>query len=235
MVFGSNHNNTEFNITGPIKKIISLKADLESTDMVLDIRAILSIPAVYSKVRKILGNAQYTRLFVAKYIRAQEGNRVLDIGCGPGDILNYLPKVEYVGFDIDEAYIQAARSRYGSRGTFFCRKVSEEAFEGENRFDIVLALGILHHLDNTEAMSLFNLSKRILRPGGRLITFDGCYVPDQSIIARWFLSKDRGVYVRTKEEYLNLSHTSFHHVTFSIHHDLLRIPYTILIMECTKE
>jgi SAM-dependent methyltransferase len=225
----------DYNIMEPIKKIISSKADLESTDMILDIRAFLSIPAVYSKVRKILGNEQYARLFVAKYIRAQEGNKVLDIGCGPGDILNYLPHVEYVGFDIDEVYIQAARSRYGSRGTFFCRKVSEDAFEGENRFDIVLALGILHHLDNTEAMSLFNLSRRILRPGGRLITFDGCYVPDQSIIARWFLSKDRGDYVRTKEEYLNLSRRAFRDITSSIHHDLLRIPYTILIMECTKE
>jgi len=32
--------------------------------------------------------------------------RVLDIGCGPGNILKLMPDTEYVGFDLNPHYIE---------------------------------------------------------------------------------------------------------------------------------
>jgi SAM-dependent methyltransferase len=99
-------------------------------------------------------------------------------------------------------------------------------------FDLVLATAVLHHLDDDEAVQLFEVAREVLKPGGRLITLDGCFVADQSSITRFILSRDRGRYVRTKDAYLSLAQKSFKDVQLSIHHDLIRIPYTHIIMEC---
>ena len=106
--------------------------------------------------------------------------------------------------------------------------------EGEQgTFDLVMAIGVIHHLNDAQAAKLFELARRVLRPGGRLVTFDGCYVPRQSRIARWMLAHDRGRFVRTQEEYLRLASAHFSKVESQIRHDLLRIPYTHLILRCS--
>jgi len=198
------------------------------------IHRILSNPYLYSSTMRLLGSDKITRMFVETYVRPQSGNYVLDIGCGPADILNSLPDVTYYGFDMDAGYIDAARKRYGKRGTFACKKVCKDALDENSRFDLILAKGVLHHLTDPEAADMFELAHTHLNKDGRLITFDGCYVPGQSYFAKKFLALDRGKYVRTKEAYLKLASHSFSNVTPTLRHDLLRIPYTILIMECTK-
>ena len=69
---------------------------------------------------------------------------------------------------------------------------------------------------------------------GRLVTYDGCYVPDQSRIARWLLRNDRGQYVRTRDAYEKLAGSAFARVEPHLRHDMLRIPYTHLILRCSS-
>ena len=54
---------------------------------------------------------------------------------------------------------------------------------------IVLAIGVVHHLDDAEAVKLFQLAHAALKSGGRLVTMDGCYVPKQSRVARHLLAR----------------------------------------------
>jgi cyclopropane fatty-acyl-phospholipid synthase-like methyltransferase len=199
----------------------------------MDPRKLLGIPALYSLFRKFVGRDTYRRHYAEQHIRAQPNQHVLDIGCGTGDILNFLPAVDYVGFDMDPDYISAAKQRFGSRGTFFCEPVNEGVNVVPRSFDVVIAHGVLHHLNDDEAKSLFRIAFAALKPGGRLLTFDGCYADDQSWLSRFFVSRDRGRFVRGKEEYEVLARSVFSNVKSSIHHDLIRIPYTHLIMECT--
>ena len=196
------------------------------------IRALLSRAAAYELFGALIGGATGRATLVRDYVRVRPGDRVLDVGCGPGTIVPYLPAIEYLGFDANEAYIKAAQARYGDRGRFVCGRVGLQRLPSESCFDIVLAVGILHHLDDAEADELFNLARRALRPGGRLITFDGCYVDGQSRLARWIISKDRGQNVRTKEAYLACARRVFSKVDAYVRHDLLRIPYTHIILEC---
>jgi cyclopropane fatty-acyl-phospholipid synthase-like methyltransferase len=184
---------------------------------------------------RLLGNDTITRMLVETYVRPKPGYHVLDIGCGPADILNFLPDVKYYGFDIDADYIDAARKQFGKKGTFVCKPVSKDSLDENSRFDLILAKGVLHHLNDIEAADMFQLAQIHLNTGGRMITFDGCYVPGQSYFAKKFLAMDRGKYVRTKESYMKLSLRSFSNVIPTIRHDLLRIPFTILIMECTQQ
>jgi hypothetical protein len=148
-----------------------------------------------------------------------------------------LPDVEYYGFDPNPHYIRAAQDRLCDIPgcTLFCTTV-EEAILGElPKFDIVLALGVLHHLDDKPAVQLAKFAKLALKEKGRLILIDPCFVLGQSPIARVLASRDRGQRVRDADGYLNIVHAVFDNVNSEISHDLLRIPYTHLIMECVAE
>ncbi len=113
-------------------------------------------------------------------------------------------------------------------------KILDTPPENNGKFDIVIAQGLLHHLDDDEVMRLLRTAKALLIPGGRLITIDGCYVTGQSKIARFMLSMDRGQNVRTTEAYKALTTGIFQEVHSTIRHDMLQLPYTHIIMECTN-
>lgn len=195
---------------------------------------VLSLPAAYRSFQRLVGGNIYER-HVAEYIQPQPGEKILDIGCGPGDILEFLPGVQYTGFDISPEYIAAAKKRFGDKGRFWCGDVGFAAIEQERgTFHAVLATGVLHHLDDERARKLFELAKLALRADGRLITYDGCFVPEQSRLARWVLQQDRGKFVRERDAYERLAATCFAKVEPSVRHDLLRIPYTHLIMRCSN-
>jgi SAM-dependent methyltransferase len=198
-----------------------------------DLRQVLALPKMYSLFADVVGGDSRRR-YVEQYIRPREGDRLLDIGCGPADILNYLPaSVAYTGFDASASYIDSARARFGERGSFFCERVDEAVIQRIGRFDVAIATGVLHHLDDAESVDLFRIARHALVPGGRLITLDGAYTADQSALARYIISKDRGQHVRPAEAYEKLARQVFPDVKVHIRHDMMRIPYTHIIMECT--
>jgi len=111
----------------------------------LDPRSILSFPSVYRLFSMLIGAHRSRIISVEQYIRPKASDRVLDCGCGPAILLEYLPDVEYVGIDIDEKYIAQSRRRYGDRATFRLGPVGEETIQEEDHYDLVLAWGLLHH------------------------------------------------------------------------------------------
>ena len=214
----------DIEITGRSKP---MKANL------LSIRDILFIPSMYRLFTDIIASAKYYSTITSEFIKPKKGDRVLDIGCGVCRILDFLPFVEYLGVDISQRYIKAAIKKYSNRGTFICGNISNELFKGFSGYDIVLALGIVHHLDNCQANQLFEIAKKALKPKGRLITLDGCYVTGQSPFTRYLLSKDRGNYVRTIDEYLAMASKPFASVKEHHRNNLISIPYNHIILECT--
>lgn len=117
---------------------------------------------------------------------------------------------------------------------FVCERVSQFSLAKQQSFDAVLAIGIVHHLDDQEARQLFQIAYDALESGGKLVTFDGVWTSDQSPVGRWFLVRDRGGYLRTEAEYVQIASAVFANVRASVRHDLLRIPYTHLILECVR-
>ena len=143
------------------------------------------------------------------HIRVQTGDNVLDVGCGPADIVSYLPNVNYWGFDISEAYIANADKKYGDKAKFKCKYLTNSDLESLPSFDVVIATGVLHHMDDDTAIDFLNLALKALKAGGRLVTVDPCFTPNQNPIARFLISKDRGQHVRTEAEYAKLVGTDF--------------------------
>lgn len=200
------------------------------------IRSVLSVPSIYDFMQDLVGATRNRRTFCREYLRVAPGDTVLDIGCGTGAILDFLPEgVNYHGFDLSSEYIALARQRFAGRGTFHCRDVNDVDEAEIQPCDVAMACGLLHHLEDDEAIRLMAGIHRWLKPGGRLVTNDGCFHPDQGAIARWFLKSDRGRNIRTIEEYVALARLHFGDgVIAHVRHDMNRIPYTHAILECRK-
>jgi cyclopropane fatty-acyl-phospholipid synthase-like methyltransferase len=198
------------------------------------LKNLLAVAAGYELFGRALGGPQGRVKFVRDYVKSTSADRVMDIGCGPGMMVPFLNGATYVGFDASAEYIDAARKRYGDRGTFVCDRVSTATLDAPGSYDIVLACGVIHHLDDEEAKTLFEIANAALKPGGRLCTFDGAYVQGQSRLARYMISRDRGQYVRRAEEYPRLAKSVFPNVRMDIRGDFLRIPYTLAVMTCVK-
>jgi cyclopropane fatty-acyl-phospholipid synthase-like methyltransferase len=167
-------------------------------------------------------------------VRPTEGDRILDIGCGTGDILDHLPPVDYTGFDLSDEYVRAARSRYGDRGTFRQADVLDADLSGERPFDIVIAMGILHHLDDDGARRLVEIARAALRAEGRFVTWDGTFVDGQPRAARWLIERDRGEYVRDPEGYARIAREVFSDVDVQVVNDGLRVPYTHCVLDARR-
>ncbi|MBX3166068.1 MAG: class I SAM-dependent methyltransferase [Candidatus Eremiobacteraeota bacterium] len=195
------------------------------------LRAILNHPLIYRGLQWLVG-AERLRRHLASLIEPRPGLKVLDIGCGPADLLAHLPGVDYVGFDSSAHYIQAAQSRFGARGRFFQEELRADSNPELGRFDCIVAIGLLHHLDDAAARQLFRIARERLQPGGRLITVDCCWDEHQHPIARWLISRDRGQNVRSLHGYAELAATALPIMSAECRHNLLHIPYSHTLMVC---
>lgn len=194
---------------------------------------LLANAGIYSSLQRCLAPERFMHRLAA-IIGIRAGDRVLDIGCGPADILAYLPKdVDYTGFDISERYIAAAKGRYGARGKFAVRAVSQNA-EDSGEYDAVISLGVLHHLSDLDARTLLDCASRLLRPGGRLVTCDPVRLQGQHPVARLMIALDRGEFVRTFQDYLALARRCFPNAAGKVVHDLLIVPYTQCVIAASK-
>lgn len=202
--------------------------------MTSGLRSAFSSPRIYDGFQALMGAARVRRELVAEFIRPAAGMRVLDIGCGTAEILDFLPEgVDYCGFDISERYVDAASARFGARGQFRCGRLDARQVDSMPRFNVVLALGVLHHLDDGEARGLFELAGCALRTNGRVVTLDPCLAQGQNPIARFLIERDRGQNVRTAAAYRALAGSAFGTVRGHLRHRRW-IPYTHWIMECSR-
>lgn len=195
------------------------------------IRSVLSHPRIYDFFQTLMGGRNGRSDFAERFLRARKGDNVLDVGCGTAELLAYLPQVNYWGFDISERYIEAARERYGARGNFVCKLVDLSDLAKLPKFDLVIASGVIHHLDDDAAIRLFELAKTALRPGGRFVSIDPVLCKKQNPVARLLVSYDRGQNVCDGSGYQQLASRAFQKVSGSERHQKW-IPYSHWIMEC---
>lgn len=211
-----------------------LRAMAQSTH---GVHSVLSNPRVYWLFQVAVGQPARQARFVRAHLRPKPGMRVLDVGCGPGDMLRLMPETRYLGYDLDPGYIEAARKRFGDQGEFRCADVTRTEMDGR-RFDAVIAHGLLHHLDDQGVDRLMGLAASVLDSGGRLLTADPAHVDGSSRFVRWFVRRDRGGNVRTPEGYAELGRRRFEAVEISVERErisppLLRWRHPIAVMECS--
>jgi ubiquinone/menaquinone biosynthesis C-methylase UbiE len=110
--------------------------------------------------------------------RAQPGDRVLEVGCGPGHLSVRLARdygLNVTGLDLDAGMIErarlnAARELANQRAPeFMVGDVAALPFPDAS-FDLVVSTMSMHHWDDAGA-GLADIG-RVLRPGGRALIWD---------------------------------------------------------------
>jgi len=105
------------------------------------------------------------------------GDKVLDLGCGPGYHFRFIRKATFIGMDNMPEMVSEARETakaYGSR----CRIVEGDIFDNplpDDSVDSIVSSGVFEHLLPLE--KALSETKRVLRPGGELILLQPCEGP----------------------------------------------------------
>ena len=135
------------------------------------------------------------RLSVQKSCQAvNRQDRVLEIGCGTGLVtLGVAPYVkEMIGVDITPQMIAIAQSKAARQGV---DNVQFQVYDGyalpfkADSFDALLIFNVLHIVK--EPHSLLREARRLLKPGGKLITATDCYAESVPFNIRVRLSQQR--------------------------------------------
>ncbi|MGI9578167.1 MAG: methyltransferase domain-containing protein [Microthrixaceae bacterium] len=121
------------------------------------------------------------------------GQRLLDVGCGPGNITAELAELvapgEVMGIDVSGDVIAAASHQFGNgaRIGFRVADTYELPYEDDS-FDVVNAHQVLQHLADPGAA--LREMRRVLAEGGTLAVRDSDYSafmwsPDEPLLNRW--------------------------------------------------
>lgn len=114
---------------------------------------------------------------LAESLGLPSGSKVLDAGCGVGDVATYLAKhkgYQIEGIDILDFNIEEAKTRIKTRGLQNLIQVQLMSYEElsfpPNSFDAVYTMETFVHSNNPEkALKGFY---KVLKPGGKLVMFE---------------------------------------------------------------
>lgn len=126
---------------------------------------------------------------------------VLDVGCGPGTNAAVFAGCDYVGVDIDPAYIESARRRHSGR--FLVGDVGDPSVLGNERFDLVFANSLMHHLPDGVVRPLLKRMSELTTPTGAVHVLD-LVLPPHASPARLLARLDRGAHARPLDEWRTL-------------------------------
>lgn len=126
-----------------------------------------------------LGKDQVIREMTAEMAQIRPGDKVLDVGCGTGDLTIAAkaragPTGQLYGTDAAPEMIHAARRKAAQAGLDIDFQVDlvEDISFPDDYFDVVLSSLMMHHLpDDLKRQGLAEIH-RVLKPGGHLLVVD---------------------------------------------------------------
>jgi cyclopropane fatty-acyl-phospholipid synthase-like methyltransferase len=197
-------------------------------DVTLRDRA-LAHASVWEGFKTVIRADRMMKVFVDEYMRPEPGERILDVGCGTGDVVKFLNGVDYLGVDLSDEYIERAEARVRPGVRFEVLSADELVPERLGVFDVVTAIGVMHHLPDETVGEMLTSVAQLLTPGGRFIAIDPVWDPTSRTTARVLAALDRGRFVRAASGYAAMVGQHLESVHNEVRHDLLPIPYTYCV------
>jgi 2-polyprenyl-3-methyl-5-hydroxy-6-metoxy-1,4-benzoquinol methylase len=174
-------------------------------------------------MKNISDHTNYTRRtdlkrlsFISETIKSRDmkGGKILDVGCGNGNISHYLGSLGYnvLGIDISEKAIENARKGNQFSNVEFRVLSAEQLREEGEGVDAIVCSEVLEHL--TEPQELLQVLNRLLVAGGILIvTVPNGKGPRETLMTRpmqWMKGKDNLLWriTRTVKRLLGYSGTT---------------------------
>jgi SAM-dependent methyltransferase len=130
--------------------------------------------------------------------------KVLDVGCGPGTNAQCFVHQEYLGIDINPAYVSFARERFGRRFEVVDLTVVDDAWLAhQGQFDLILVNSLMHHLDDRAARRLLESLRSVTAATGHLHLLE-LVRPASWNLSRVLAHADRGKFARSPLEWQRL-------------------------------
>ena len=97
-----------------------------------------------------------------------DNDKILDLGCGNGRLLEVLKNIDYIGVDSSEKLIEIAQKKY-PQADFQVADALNLPFP-DNYFDKVYSIAVLHHIPSKKYhLQFLKEAKRVLKPDGILV------------------------------------------------------------------
>lgn len=107
------------------------------------------------------------------------GLRLLDYGCGAGDLMRVLAELgargSFTGCDVSSGMLAEAERRWPRRlgpPPALTRQDGARTPFADGRFDVVMISAVLHHVPPADRPAVYAELGRVLKPGGRLYVFE---------------------------------------------------------------
>jgi SAM-dependent methyltransferase len=123
--------------------------------------------------------------------------RILEIGCGMGELLSGLSRLGYdcTGLDVSRTRIERLRLRQGPRLRFQQAEGTRLPFEGAS-FDLVISIQLFEHLHPDDAETHLLETCRVLKPGGRYLLETPNKWAGPGDVSRFFSDRPEGFHLR---------------------------------------
>ena len=166
------------------------------------VHALAECPFIFDVLRRAL---EFNYIGEKKVIKEEVpfGRKVLDLGCGTGELCGEFCEANYIGVDISEAYIQYAKQK--NPGYKFETMNAASLDFPDAAFDVVLISGVLHHCAADVAQAILSEAKRVLLPGGKVVAWED--VPTRgniNLIGKAVQKLDEGEHILNAEGYSRL-------------------------------
>jgi SAM-dependent methyltransferase len=143
--------------------------------------------------------AEEEKRLTIEMLAISPGDRIVDVGCGPGNYTRDLADASgtglVVGIDASEAMVAAAARRSGGANLAYLRADACALPFEDGTFDAACSVGVIHMIE--KPMQALAEIVRVLAPGGRLVVVASCAPPGQAGRVRG------GVTVFTHDELTN--------------------------------
>lgn len=139
---------------------------------------------------------------IREFLRDNKPKTVLDLGCGTGILAPFFPKKLYLGIDIDKNLINYAKKRYPG---YSFKVMDATMVKLKKKFDFILVVGVIHHLDDNDAKKFVEIIKLHLKKGGKALVIEA--IPPLwkwNILGQINRAMDKGAFIRKLDYYKKL-------------------------------
>jgi ubiquinone/menaquinone biosynthesis C-methylase UbiE len=132
----------------------------------------------YDRLCRLVGLGARLRAFELRVVGPVDGRRVLEVGCGTGELLRAVAAAgrpaRLAGLDPDPKMLAQADAKLRGAGVEpeLVRGYAQALPFPDGSFDLVLSSLMLHHLDTPTKRSALREWRRVLAPGGALVLVD---------------------------------------------------------------
>jgi len=123
--------------------------------------------AIADTYAKCYSEIDYCKIYIDEFIANLSGKKVLDIGCGAGQITDYLTQkgFEVIGLDFSHKLLKIAKRNFPN-SKFILADICE--YEQNEQVDGIITKDVLFHLSDENLVSVLQKFRRMIKPNGNL-------------------------------------------------------------------